>query len=157
MFRSTSTNAKCNAKGSRNRSWSRDSTWSRWVLNIFPCFLTCILIKCTGVRPTWKRLIDGQCGIVNIKERNPKFATLPSQVAGVIPVGLRADGGWTSKEWLQPGVSSANFPHCRRQIEHETRMTEKWRCLRNLLWLQRKKPYKTQIGDPSQRKIFKQP
>ncbi|THW23571.1 hypothetical protein D6D24_00509 [Aureobasidium pullulans] len=63
-----------------------------------------------GVRPTWKRLIDGQCGIVNIKERNPKFATLPSQVAGVIPVGLRADGGWTSKEWLQPGVSNANFP-----------------------------------------------
>ncbi|CAD0042517.1 unnamed protein product [Aureobasidium pullulans] len=63
-------------------------------------------------------------GVVNIKERNPKFATLPSQVAG---------------------------------IEHETRMTEKWRCLRNMLWLQRKKPYKTQIGDPSQRKIFKQP
>ncbi|KAH0205048.1 ketoacyl synthase domain-containing protein, partial [Aureobasidium melanogenum] len=56
-----------------------------------------------GVRPTWKRLIDGHCGIVNIKDRDPKFASLPSQVAGVIPPGLRVDGGWHSKEWLQPG------------------------------------------------------
>ncbi|KAG9629465.1 ketoacyl synthase domain-containing protein, partial [Aureobasidium melanogenum] len=56
-----------------------------------------------GVRPTWKRLIDGHCGIVNIKDRDPRFASLPSQVAGVIPPGLKVDGGWHSKEWLQPG------------------------------------------------------
>ncbi|KAH0277985.1 ketoacyl synthase domain-containing protein, partial [Aureobasidium melanogenum] len=56
-----------------------------------------------GVRPTWKRLIDGHCGIVNIKDRDPRFASLPSQVAGVIPSGLKVDGGWHSKEWLQPG------------------------------------------------------
>ncbi|KAG9784291.1 ketoacyl synthase domain-containing protein, partial [Aureobasidium melanogenum] len=56
-----------------------------------------------GVRPTWKRLIDGHCGIVNIKDRDPRFASLPSQVAGVIPPGLKVDGGWQSKERLQPG------------------------------------------------------
>ncbi|KAH0288836.1 ketoacyl synthase domain-containing protein, partial [Aureobasidium sp. EXF-3399] len=56
-----------------------------------------------GVRPTWKRLIDGHCGIANIRDRDSKFATLPSQVAGVIPPGNRVDGGWNSKEWLQLG------------------------------------------------------
>lgn len=60
----------------------------------------------TGVRPTWKRLIDGHCGVVSIKDRNPKFASLPSQVAAVITAGLRTDGGWCAKEWLQPGVSN---------------------------------------------------
>jgi 3-oxoacyl-[acyl-carrier-protein] synthase II len=68
-----------------------------------------LLIEFVGVRPTWKRLIDGQCGIVNIRDRDPKFATLPSQVAGVIPPGKKVDGGWNPKEWLQPGVSVPNL------------------------------------------------
>lgn len=73
-----------------------------------------MLIEYTGVRPTWKRLIDGHCGIVNIRDRDPKFATLPSQVAGVIPPGNRVDGGWNSKEWLQLGVSDTG------SLEHST-------------------------------------
>ncbi|CAA9963275.1 3-oxoacyl-[acyl-carrier-protein] synthase [Pyrenophora teres f. maculata] len=55
-----------------------------------------------GVRQTWKRLIDGQCGIVSIKHRSPEFALLPSQVAGIVPEGKQDDGGWISKEHLSP-------------------------------------------------------
>lgn len=59
-----------------------------------------------GVRPTWRRLIDGHCGITSIRDRAPIFATLPSQVAAVIPAGSKDDGGWDTREWLQPGVGS---------------------------------------------------
>ncbi|PVI06424.1 3-oxoacyl-synthase-like protein [Periconia macrospinosa] len=40
-----------------------------------------------GVRQTWKRLLDSQCGIQSIKNRGPQFAALPSQVAGIIEQG----------------------------------------------------------------------
>jgi 3-oxoacyl-[acyl-carrier-protein] synthase II len=61
--------------------------------------------KPLGVRPTWKRLINGESGIVSIRDRSPSFATLPSQVAGVVPAGLGVDGGWNATEWLRQGVS----------------------------------------------------
>ncbi|KAJ9622745.1 Mitochondrial beta-keto-acyl synthase [Taxawa tesnikishii (nom. ined.)] len=57
----------------------------------------------TGVRRVWRRLLDGHCGISSIKDRGAQFAALPSQVAGVIPIGNREDGGWNPKEWLLPG------------------------------------------------------
>ena len=57
-----------------------------------------------GVRRTWQRLIDGHCGITSIKDRGPLFATLPSQVAAVVPEGLRVDGNWNVKEHIAPGV-----------------------------------------------------
>ena len=70
---------------------------------------TCNIGSCsTGVRPTWRRLIDGQSGIVSTKDLGPKFAALPSQVAGLIPIGTRLHGGWDAQEWLQPGVSTVN-------------------------------------------------
>ncbi|KAF2270086.1 3-oxoacyl-synthase-like protein [Lojkania enalia] len=56
-----------------------------------------------GVRRTWKRLLDGQCGILSIKERGPQFAALPSQVAGIVPEGKKEDGAWNAKELLNPG------------------------------------------------------
>ncbi|KAK0660619.1 putative 3-oxoacyl-(acyl-carrier-protein) synthase [Lasiodiplodia hormozganensis] len=56
-----------------------------------------------GIRRTWSRLIDGHCGVVSVKDRGPRFAALPSQVAAVVPSGPKEDGGWTAKEWLQPG------------------------------------------------------
>lgn len=59
-----------------------------------------------GVRRTWKRLIDGQCGIVSIKDRSPEFGLLPSQVAAVVPLGSKEDGMWNSKDHLSPTVSS---------------------------------------------------
>ncbi|KAF2150678.1 ketoacyl synthase domain-containing protein [Myriangium duriaei CBS 260.36] len=57
-----------------------------------------------GLRRTWKRLIEGQCGIVSLKDRSPEFQALPSQVAGTVPRGTsRHDGLWNPKDWLQPG------------------------------------------------------
>jgi 3-oxoacyl-[acyl-carrier-protein] synthase II len=56
------------------------------------------------VRRTWSRLLDGQCGIVSIKDKSPQFASLPSQIAGLIQEGKKDDGGWNAKELLGPGV-----------------------------------------------------
>ena len=56
-----------------------------------------------GIRRTWNRLINGGCGIVNIADRNERYAALPSQIAGVVPTGPRENGKWNPKEWLRPG------------------------------------------------------
>ncbi|OAL48229.1 3-oxoacyl-synthase-like protein [Pyrenochaeta sp. DS3sAY3a] len=56
-----------------------------------------------GVRRTWKRLIDGDCGIVSIKDRSNEFALLPSQVAALVPTGSKDHGLWNPKEYLSPG------------------------------------------------------
>ncbi|KAI9369527.1 thiolase-like protein [Aspergillus egyptiacus] len=53
-----------------------------------------------GVRRTWKRLLDGHCGIVNVRGRDARFADLPCQIAAVVPRGPRAEGLWTASEWL---------------------------------------------------------
>ncbi|KAF2027997.1 3-oxoacyl-synthase-like protein [Setomelanomma holmii] len=58
-----------------------------------------------SVRRTWTRLLDGHCGIVSIQNRSPDFATLPSQIAGLVPEGRRADGQWHAKEY---GLSSGD-------------------------------------------------
>ena len=58
-----------------------------------------------GVRRTWSRLIDGQCGIVSIKDRSPDFALLPSQVAALVPEGSKDEGKWNPKDYLSPSVS----------------------------------------------------
>jgi 3-oxoacyl-[acyl-carrier-protein] synthase II len=52
--------------------------------------------------------VDGHCGIVSIKDRSPVFATLPSQVAALVPEGSRKDGKWDAKEYgLNAGVGDA--------------------------------------------------
>ncbi|KZM18974.1 transferase [Ascochyta rabiei] len=56
-----------------------------------------------GVRRTWQRLVDGHCGITTIKDRSPQFAALPSHVAAVVPEGMRTDGKWNAKEYLNAG------------------------------------------------------
>ncbi|EGD98581.1 beta-ketoacyl synthase [Trichophyton tonsurans CBS 112818] len=53
-----------------------------------------------GIRHTWKRLLDGHSGIVSIKDRDSRFAEQPCQVAGVVPKGSNAQGGWDASEWL---------------------------------------------------------
>ncbi|KAL4896262.1 thiolase-like protein [Aspergillus ambiguus] len=53
-----------------------------------------------GFRRTWNRLLDGHCGIVNVRHRDVRFADLPCQIAAVVPSGARRDGGWTASEWL---------------------------------------------------------
>ncbi|KAF2676678.1 3-oxoacyl-synthase-like protein [Lentithecium fluviatile CBS 122367] len=56
-----------------------------------------------GVRRTWRRLLDRQCGIISIKDRSSEFAVLPSQVAAVVPEGKKENGMWSAKDWLSPG------------------------------------------------------
>lgn len=53
-----------------------------------------------GVRQTWKRLLQGHCGIVSTRHLGSEFAALPSQVAGLVPRGKPGDGegGWTAAE-----------------------------------------------------------
>ncbi|KAJ6189061.1 Thiolase-like subgroup [Penicillium mononematosum] len=53
-----------------------------------------------GIRRTWKRLLDGHCGVVNVKDRDARYAEQPCQVAAVVPQGSRENGGWTASEWL---------------------------------------------------------
>ncbi|RAK75155.1 putative beta-ketoacyl synthase (Cem1) [Aspergillus fijiensis CBS 313.89] len=53
-----------------------------------------------GIRRTWKRLLDGHCGIVNVVHRDARFKDVPCQVAAVVPQGARGEGGWTASEWL---------------------------------------------------------
>ncbi|OCK81087.1 ketoacyl synthase domain-containing protein [Lepidopterella palustris CBS 459.81] len=55
-----------------------------------------------GVRRTWSRLLDGHCGVVSIKDKSPRFASLPSQIAGLVPEG-KEHGAWNPKNWLSPG------------------------------------------------------
>ncbi|PGH35628.1 beta-ketoacyl-acyl-carrier-protein synthase II [[Emmonsia] crescens] len=53
-----------------------------------------------GARRTWKRLLDGHCGIVSVKDRDPRYADLPCQIAALVPQGPKSDGGWTGSDWL---------------------------------------------------------
>lgn len=57
-----------------------------------------------GVRTSWTRLLAGKTGIVSLQSQGPQFAPIPSQVAGLVPRGLKAEGGWTPDEWLEKGV-----------------------------------------------------
>lgn len=57
-----------------------------------------------GIRQTWQRLLAGDCGIVNILNRDERYAHLPCQIAATVPAGKKAEGGWDASEWLAPGV-----------------------------------------------------
>ncbi|KAJ5491736.1 3-oxoacyl- synthase [Penicillium diatomitis] len=56
-----------------------------------------------GVRRTWKRLLEGHCGIVNVVSRDERFREIPAQIAAVVPKGKKEDGGWTVSEWMNRG------------------------------------------------------
>jgi 3-oxoacyl-[acyl-carrier-protein] synthase II len=68
----------------------------------------------TGVRRTWKRLLNSESGITSIKNRSSEFAALPSQVAAVVPEGRKDDGMWNAKDWLSPGVGARSRQESRR-------------------------------------------
>ncbi|PYH47761.1 putative beta-ketoacyl synthase (Cem1) [Aspergillus saccharolyticus JOP 1030-1] len=53
-----------------------------------------------GIRRTWKRLLDGHCGIVNVLHRDARFKDVPCQIAAIVPHGTQSEGGWTALEWL---------------------------------------------------------
>ncbi|KAK8161686.1 ketoacyl synthase domain-containing protein [Phyllosticta citrichinensis] len=86
------------------------------------------LIVIPGIRRTWSRLLDGHCGVVSVKDRGPQFAALPSQVSAVIPSGVKKDGGWDPKEWLQPGDERkmALFAQYAMAASHEALEDAQW-------------------------------
>lgn len=52
-----------------------------------------------GVARSWKRLLDGCCGVVSLRDQGTAFAQQQCQVAGLVPNGKKEDGGWTVGEW----------------------------------------------------------
>lgn len=59
---------------------------------------------CSGVRRTWQRLVNGDCGIVSTRHLGDEFAALPSQVAGLVPDSADDEGAWRVKEHVTPTV-----------------------------------------------------
>ncbi|ORZ02301.1 thiolase-like protein [Syncephalastrum racemosum] len=55
-----------------------------------------------GVQNAWTNLLKGQCGIVSVRDREG-FDALPVNIAAVVPEGLKEDGKFTAKEWLDRG------------------------------------------------------
>ncbi|MCJ1482856.1 Mitochondrial beta-keto-acyl synthase [Schaereria dolodes] len=53
-----------------------------------------------GVCHSWKRLIDGECGIKSLNESGPTFQRLQCQVAGLVPRGGKDEGSWSASDWL---------------------------------------------------------
>lgn len=61
-----------------------------------------LLTKTAGVKRTWQRLIQGECGVVSTRSLGPEFNALPSQVAGIVPSGPSSTGGWQADEHVTP-------------------------------------------------------
>ncbi|KAF7512508.1 hypothetical protein GJ744_001443 [Endocarpon pusillum] len=54
-----------------------------------------------GIRRTWKRLIEGDCGIEKIPSFGERFDALSSQVAGLVPVDEKKEGAWKASDLLK--------------------------------------------------------
>lgn len=68
-------------------AWLQDTYWTLPTLTIL------------GVQRTWKRILDGQCGVVSLKGKQ-HHEQQQCQVAGLVPQGTKENGGWTASEWL---------------------------------------------------------
>lgn len=63
-----------------------------------------------GARRTWKRLVAGESGLVDVatraesKAQQAPWGGLTSTVAGIVPTGKagRAEGKWDPSDWLAP-------------------------------------------------------
>lgn len=53
-----------------------------------------------GIKHVWKRLLASESGIVSTSIKGEIFNSLPSRVAGLVPLGSRKDGCWQAKDWL---------------------------------------------------------
>ena len=61
-----------------------------------------------GVRPTWRRLLAGESGVVSVLgQRGPRsqWQGIPSTVAGLVPEGGDAEHSWRAADWLGAGES----------------------------------------------------
>lgn len=63
-----------------------------------------------GIKETWSRLLQSHSGIVSTSSLSPPsslsataYTDLPSQVAGIVPLGSKKEGGWDAGEWLDQG------------------------------------------------------
>ncbi|KAL0637087.1 Mitochondrial beta-keto-acyl synthase [Maublancomyces gigas] len=56
-----------------------------------------------GAVRSWRRLLEGHCGVVSLKERSLEFDSIPSQVAALVPTGDGVEGGWIQADWLVAG------------------------------------------------------
>lgn len=54
------------------------------------------------MKRTWQRLIAGHCGITSTRDLGSEFVNLPSQIAGIVPKGLKVDGCWTASDHVTP-------------------------------------------------------
>lgn len=68
------------------------------ILHIYLC------LNDSGAQRSWKRLLDGECGIVSLAGRSKAHSQQQCQVAGLVPRGKKEDGGWTPGEWLSGDV-----------------------------------------------------
>lgn len=57
-----------------------------------------------GAARSWRRLLEGHCGVVSLKGHPLEFDGIPSQVAALVPAGDNVEGGWVSTDWLVAGV-----------------------------------------------------
>ena len=53
-----------------------------------------------GVNVTWDRLINGESGIGAIQSFD--VSDLPAKIAGLVPQGETADGGFNADDWVSP-------------------------------------------------------
>ncbi|KAI9713661.1 MAG: hypothetical protein M1812_006633 [Candelaria pacifica] len=75
-----------------------------------------------GVNHSWSRLLKGHCGIVSLRERDPRFAELPCQIAALVPTDQQCRDGWKAKERLSSDVSRNRDSGPRdRVVSHEAR------------------------------------
>ncbi len=51
-----------------------------------------------GARHAWSRLIESDSGISHIEQFD--VSDLPARIAGQVPLGSAADGGWNPDEWV---------------------------------------------------------
>ena len=49
-------------------------------------------------------MLNGECGIVSLRDRGKRFAALPCQVAAVVPEGSKEEGRWTALQWVSKDV-----------------------------------------------------
>lgn len=78
----------------RNRYSASSTTVTHYQLTLY-----------AGAQRSWNHLIDGKCGIVSLRDKGAEFQQQQCQVAGLVPMGRKEDGGWNVDDWLDRTVS----------------------------------------------------
>jgi hypothetical protein len=107
-----------------------------------------------GIRRTWKRLLDGECGIKSVLDQGKGFEAIPSQVGGIVPKGRKEDGGWTASEWATKDVSRHRSN--RTSDAHPTgRSCGKLPNSRTMDWRQQRRHWKMLVGNRRKKRTLK--